>query len=238
MRRHQGFTLIELMVVVTIIGIMAGLIAINAVTTDPQKKLNQEATRLKAVVEMAEEQALFGREDIGIVFKDNTYSFVQYGVPADTSSGTDTGSKLTSTSDLTGSGDSSSEASTNQLLAAAAANKPQQKPEWMAMDQQQFKHHKIPDDYGISLQVDDQDVDPSGGTQNTNSNSPLTSSNSLQSAMADDNKPVPSIYISPSGEITPFVLEIYLKDNSDITVKVSGDETGRIWIGDDTDEDN
>ncbi|MGB1061793.1 MAG: pilus assembly FimT family protein, partial [Ketobacter sp.] len=33
---HQGFTLIEIMVVVTIIGIMTGVIAINVVNQDPQ----------------------------------------------------------------------------------------------------------------------------------------------------------------------------------------------------------
>ena len=244
MRRHQGFTLIEIMVVVTIIGIMTGLIAINAITTDPKKQLNREATRLKAVLEMAEEQALFGRVDIGVVVKDNTYSFLQYMIPMGGSSTsgsslTSTPSNLTSTSSSLGSSsptsnNSNSSSGISQFLSTAAPTKPQPKPEWVALAQQQFKAHKIPKQYGISLQVEDQEVDPSGGKSNSTGSSSSSTSN-----MNGDDKPVPSIYISPSGEITPFVMEIYLKkDSEEVTTKVSGDATGRIWIGDDNNEDN
>ena len=42
----------------------------------------------------------------------------------------------------------------------------------------------------------------------------------------------PSIFVMSSGELSPFVLEMVLREDSDVTAKVSGNEIGRLWIGD------
>ena len=81
-RADDGFTLIEIMVVVTIIGIMTGLIAINVITQDPQKDLNKEAQRFLAVMQMAQEEALFSQQEIGVIVTEEGYRFARWGVPA------------------------------------------------------------------------------------------------------------------------------------------------------------
>lgn len=234
MRRHHGFTLIEIMVVITIIGILSGLIAINAVTSDPQKDLNREADRLKAVIEMAEEEALFGRQDFGIVVTEDSYQFVRYERPPDNSSAQQqSGSSSTSSSNESQKDERESQEDPNHkmLTSISMANVAKPEPQWETIpDGDQFKAYTLSNDYEIHLEVDDEEVDPSGGkTQTTSQNGQP----SKYDGMDDEDKLIPAIYISPSGEITPFVMEIYLKEDSNVTVKISGDETGRIWIGDD-----
>ena len=219
--RHQGFTLIELMLVVTIIGILSSLIVINVVTSDPQKDLNREAQRLMAVMEMAQDEALFGRQDIGIIVTETGYSFARYGIP-EAGDDPDEQTKLSSTNPNLGSGDSN-----NPLQSAALLNPATRiEPEWQAItDENEFRPYELSEDYEIVLEVDDEMVDITGGKkESTTNNEP--------SKFAEDDKLRPSIFISPSNEMTPFVLEIYLKDDNNIMVKLSGDETGYMWIGD------
>lgn len=45
------------------------------------------------------------------------------------------------------------------------------------------------------------------------------------------------IFIFFSGEIFLFMMEIFLVDDSDIVVKILGNEVGKIWIGDEEDEE-
>lgn len=209
-RNHQGFTLIEILVVITIIGILSGLIVINVVTSDPQKDLNREGERLMAVLEMAQEEALFGRQDIGVVVTEQGYSFARYGLPDVVEPELDPAAT-----------DTQQQAVTSQLLAAAAPK--QIDPVWMAIaDDNALRPYELSEDYEIVLEVDEQLIDPTGGKK-VDPNNPVTEEEAI----------LPAIYISPSGEMTPFVLEIYLKDDSDIMVKVSGDDTGRLWMGDD-----
>ncbi|MEZ5507692.1 MAG: prepilin-type N-terminal cleavage/methylation domain-containing protein [Gammaproteobacteria bacterium] len=118
-RNHRGFTLIEILVVITIIGILSGLIVINVVTSDPQKDLNREGERLMAVLEMAQEEALFGRQDIGVVVTEQGYSFARYGLPDVVEPEPDPAAT------------NSQQALPNQLLAAAAPK--QIDPVWMAI---------------------------------------------------------------------------------------------------------
>lgn len=209
-RSHRGFTLIEILVVITIIGILSGLIVINVVTSDPQKDLNREGERLMAVLEMAQEEALFGRQDIGVVVTEQGYSFSRYALPDVVEPEPDP----TATANQQG--------IANQLLAAAAPK--QIDPVWIAIaDDNALRPHELSEDYEIVLEVDEQLIDPTGGKKVDPDNT----------VTDEEDAVLPAIYISPSGEMTPFVLEIYLKDDSDIMVKVSGDDTGRLWMGDD-----
>ena len=47
----------------------------------------------------------------------------------------------------------------------------------------------------------------------------------------------PNIFILSSGEISPFVMEMYVKDNSEVMAKISANEAGKVWIGDEDEED-
>lgn len=221
-RHHQGFTLIELMVVVTIIGIMAGLIVMNVVTSDPQKDLYREAQRLAAVIEMAQEEALFGRQDIGIVVTDTGYSFARYGIPTVGDLQQDE-TRMSSTNPALALDNNQSDLVQSTSIANLSTSRIE--PEWLAItDENEFRPYEMSEDYAIVLEVDEEMIDITGGKKEKEGN---------QTSRIDNEEAIrPAIFISPSSEMTPFVLEIYLKEDSSIMVRLSGDETGRVWIGD------
>ena len=56
--RQRGFTLLEIMIVVVIIGIVTASVVSVAFGDRKNEKLKQEATRLKAVINLAQEEAV------------------------------------------------------------------------------------------------------------------------------------------------------------------------------------
>jgi len=74
--RSGGFTMIEMLVVILIIGIIVNLVAVNLGSNRPLDALETEARRFTSLTELALEEALLRSQIIGIAFDDNTYRFV------------------------------------------------------------------------------------------------------------------------------------------------------------------
>ena len=74
----QGFTLIEVLVVIVIISIILGLAVININPSSPTEKLQTEAARLARLIELAGEEAVLSSQHIGIQLSDNGYRFMVY----------------------------------------------------------------------------------------------------------------------------------------------------------------
>ncbi len=72
---HQGFTLIELLIVMLIISVMIA-VATLTLKRDYHDLLAQEGNRLKALVALARDEALFQARSLGIRFSENGYDFV------------------------------------------------------------------------------------------------------------------------------------------------------------------
>lgn len=78
-RQHSsGFTLIEIMLVLVIMGLVASYVVVNAFGNDPQDKLKNEALRFHAVATLASDFAVLNQIEFGLVIDDqrNSYKFV------------------------------------------------------------------------------------------------------------------------------------------------------------------
>lgn len=73
----QGFTLIELMVVIVIIGILVNYVAISFGKNAPAEQLNTESERLKSLIQIAGEEALLRSSFIGVDLLEDSYAFLR-----------------------------------------------------------------------------------------------------------------------------------------------------------------
>lgn len=71
----NGFSLLELLVVVTIIGIFLGVTVLSTDLVSFERKLEQQALRLDVRIRFTSEEALMQSRDFGIVFYEEGYEF-------------------------------------------------------------------------------------------------------------------------------------------------------------------
>jgi len=79
-RAAGGFTLIEILVVVAIIGLLAAGMLLSVTLTGRDRELERESDRLLALFTYTREQAELQTREYGILFQDDGYEFLAYDV--------------------------------------------------------------------------------------------------------------------------------------------------------------
>ena len=74
----HGFSLIELLVVVTIIGIFAGAAVLSLGVLGSDRELEREAFRFRSLVDLLVEEAVMESRDYGVMFTERGYRFYIY----------------------------------------------------------------------------------------------------------------------------------------------------------------
>ena len=74
----RGFTLLEMLVVVAIIGIFIGVTVFSTDLVSFERKLEQEANRLSTIVSFASDEALLQAQDFGVFICEDSYHFFTY----------------------------------------------------------------------------------------------------------------------------------------------------------------
>ncbi len=75
-KQHIGFTLIEIMLVIVLVGFMASLIQVNFNTHRPDDILKKESDRFNAVFNLATEYSLLNNVELGVLIGKNSYQFL------------------------------------------------------------------------------------------------------------------------------------------------------------------
>jgi general secretion pathway protein H len=75
MRRQRGFTLLELLVVLVIVGITLGMVSFNAMP-DPKQMLQQEAQRIALLLQLARDEAIVRDSPVAFEADPDHYRFL------------------------------------------------------------------------------------------------------------------------------------------------------------------
>ncbi len=71
----NGFTLIEIMVVITIISVIISFVTLSIGDGNLAQKLNQESQRLAYLLTLASQEAVMQSKEMGVYFDADSYSF-------------------------------------------------------------------------------------------------------------------------------------------------------------------
>jgi general secretion pathway protein H len=177
----SGFTLIEVLVVVVIIGIISAIVVLGLGNFSDDRELRNDARRMTALIEMTLDEATLQGRDFGLELMQSGYRFVEY------------------------------DPLTEQWFEVIGDDL--MRPRSLA---EETEFNLFLEDKRVLLKVDAADTEKSDDDDDNDGD------------LGDDY--LPHILVLSSGDITPFVLEIFR--NSDRTsIQLSASPAGELKVG-------
>lgn len=76
--KKKGFTLIELLVVIVLLGIVTSFAVLSMGTGSAERKMEEEAKRLHALIKLVREESIIQAKEIAMEINKQEYSFLEY----------------------------------------------------------------------------------------------------------------------------------------------------------------
>lgn len=76
--QNKGFTLIELLVVIVLLGIVTSFAVLSMGTGSAERKMEEEAKRLHALIKLVHEESIIQAKEIAMEINKQEYSFLEY----------------------------------------------------------------------------------------------------------------------------------------------------------------
>lgn len=76
--KEDGFTLLELMIVIVIVAILFSFATLTIRSSSPEDLIKEEAYRLNRLIQLVLEEAVLKNTEYGLEFKTNSYRFLTY----------------------------------------------------------------------------------------------------------------------------------------------------------------
>ena len=76
--KKKGFTLIELLVVIVLLGIVTSFAVLSMGSSSSERKMEEEAKRLHALIRLVREEAIIQAKEIAMEINKQEYSFLEY----------------------------------------------------------------------------------------------------------------------------------------------------------------
>ena len=217
-----GFTLIELMIVITIIGVMAGIISLSVTTGDPAKEAQKEAKRFIAVMSMALDESAFNQQDLGVHLEDDGYEFLKWARPLSSSEDSEENPE---------SDDSEVADAIETSTGTSATTDDEPAATWQLITEEpSLVFYELPEDIRVEIEIEDSELlgsEEDGETELTKTN--LNLDEIGPKIEEEEIVEPPHVYILSSGELAPsFRLGFYHIEKPDVVYYVVGDEMGRV----------
>lgn len=210
---QQGFTLIEVMVVIVIIAVMAAMIVVSVTLGDPRRELTKEAERLRTVLALAAEEAVIQQVELGAELTESGYQFLKWDVPAEQSQ-----TLHANDSTLFGNGSTQQPATTNQQIDPDTGLPIPPQPEWQVLEGDEIlRGYDLPDGMRMMVEVDYEQVD-------------ISAKPNEKSKITTDNKVIPTLYFLSSGEMSPFRIELFLESEGGNPIFIEGSIVGQVKV--------
>lgn len=206
--KASGFTLIEVMVVIVIIGVMASMIVVSVTLGDPQRELRNEAERLRTVLALAAEEAVIQQVELGAEFTESGYRFLKWEAAPKT-----TGSSFNDNPGLSG-----GDASPTQEIDPQTGLPVEPEAEWVVLEGDDIlREYELPEGMRMLVQVDFEAVDIAAKAQE-------------KSRITTEEKLIPTLVFLSSGETSPFRIEMFSENDGGKPVFIEGSVIGQVGV--------
>lgn len=209
-RRVAGFTLLEIMVVLLLIGLMASVVVVTNRSNNPGADLEKESQLFARAMSFAQEEAMLSGQLVAVVIEPTRYRFFYAAPQASTAEVTD-------------------ESIVSLLKIDLSA--PVVLPKWQPIDKAILTPHTLPEHMRMQVSIDgidwaEQEEDSQLDMYRLQSND-LGDSEAMK--LGARNMPVQQLLIFPSGEQSPFRLTFeWEKDANYQNWIMVGDALGRM----------